>query len=241
MQPTRSNVQRFLQKFEKSLQALPSAQEMETNIRATTRRAKLIHEERHLRLPEAAFLNGYVIPALHVAICEEGLSREQARRALLNEYHRSLPQFSMDSPARTARHPFTKVLGAHPGEVYRRWADPENKSALVQSCPDFALRTPFPYNVLFEGKYYSKGSLKYAQQELVRDVYQAFFYLGLPRVEETSRGRAGWEYDYACLVAYDASPSGTLREAWEGLPRQVRDGLWDGANLYVMILGGSGR
>jgi len=175
------------------------------------------------------------------AVCDEGLSAAEARRALLNENHPSLSQYSVDSPARTVRHPFTKSVGASPGEIYQRWADPTDKSALVQSCPDFALRTPFPHSVVFEGKYYSQGSPEHGRRELVRDIYQAFFYRGLPSVEETKRGRAGWAYDYAVLLAYDASPLGTLRRAWDALPAKVRDGFWAGANLYVMILGGTGR
>jgi hypothetical protein len=73
---------------------------------------------------------------------------------------------------------------------------------------------------------------------LVSDIYQAFFYRGLPRVDATKRGHPEWDYDYACLLAYDASPDGTLVAAWEALDSSVRQSFWDGANIYVMILRG---
>jgi hypothetical protein len=45
-----------------------------------------------------------------------------------------------------------------------------------------------------------------------------------------------WGYDYACLMAYDASPTGTLTSAWTALDGRTRRSFWEGANLYVMIL-----
>ena len=82
-----------------------------------------------------------------------------------------------------------------------------------------SLREPCRHKIVFEGKYFSNGSLTYAQKELVGDIYQAFFYRGLPFVPQTRRGRAKWDYDYSCLLAYDASPMGTLKAAWEAFPR----------------------
>jgi hypothetical protein len=133
------------------------------------------------------------------------------------------------------------VLGATAHDIYARWADEANKSSLVQSCPDFALREPFPHRIVFEGKYFPNGSSQYAQRELVSNIYQAFFYRGLPFVAETAKGRAAWDYDYACLLAYDASPTGSLKQAWRDLPARVKNGFWTGAHIYVMILGGQGR
>jgi hypothetical protein len=231
---------RFLKGFHKNLVAsLPPANEIEPLIRQTVKEAKPDHCRRHLRLPEAAFLNSFVLPALTNALRDDGLDREDACRALLNEYHPSMRDISLDGPARTVRHPFTKVLGGGASAIYSRWA--QGSAALTQSCPDFALREPCRHKIVFEGKYYSNGSLTYAQKELVSDIYQAFFYRGLPFVAETRRGRAAWDYDYACLLAYDASRGGTLKSAWEALPQTVQDSFWDGANIYVMILGGQGR
>jgi hypothetical protein len=233
---------KFLRTFHEKLKGqLRPAAEMEPFIRETVKHAKPLHAERHLRLPESAFLNTFVIPALADAIraCA-GLTLQQAREALLNEYHPSMSDLSCGSPARRIKHPFTKVLSLGSAPIYSRWVDPQNGSPLVQSCPDFALRSPFPHKVVFEGKYFSNGSQLYAQRELVTNIYQAFFYRGLPFVEGTAK-RAAWDYDYSCLLAYDASPKGTLAAAWSALPSKVQESFWEGANIYVMILGGEGR
>lgn len=233
----------FLHHYEKELSsALPPAGEMERWIRTTCAESKEDSGKRHLKMPEAAFLNHFAIPELsRVLTLAGGLSEEDARHALLNEYHRSMKAISDASPARSTKHPFTKALGTKVEHIYEGWADEANTSALVQSCPDFALRRPFPHKIVFEGKYFSAGSLKHARNELVRNIYQAFFYRGLPFVPETSKGRAAWDYDYSCLLAYDSSVGGTLKEAWQAIPKKVRDGFWSGANIYVMILGGEGR
>ena len=67
------------------------------------------------------------------------------------------------------------------------------------------------------------------------DIYQAFFYRGLPSLPAAKK-RPDWNYDYACLMAYDASTLGTLSSAWRDLPLQTRRSFWEGANVYVMIL-----
>lgn len=237
----KEEAQGFLLGFEKSLKkSLPHAPEMELEIRKTVAAAKTQYSERHLRLPEAAFLNKFVVPALAEMIgAYAKLDIESTRKALLAEYHPCMSSISCGSPWHSLKHPFTKLLNAKAESIYLRWMDP--KKAVVQSCPDFALRQPFPHKILFEGKYFPNGSLPYAKRVLVNDIYQAFFYRGLPFAEGTKSGRAGWEYDYACLLAYDASPGGTLRNAWESLPQGVRNSFWKGANIYVMILGGQGR
>jgi len=217
------------------------ARELDLAIRDTNAKAKGNRAERHLKHPESAFLNKHALPEIFKEIRHAaGLSDESARRALLNEYYPSTPGIAEASPAHTKRHPFTKALGLDAAAIYTRWTDPSAGSALVQSCPDFALRDPFPHKIVFEGKYFRKGSAKYAKQELVKYIYEAFFYRGLPSVPETPRGRAAFNYDYPCLLAYDASRGGTLTAAWNALPAKVQNGFWDGANLYVMILGGDG-
>jgi hypothetical protein len=232
----------FLEGLQKRLNScLPPAKVLDPDIRALNARAKENYPERHLKGPESAFLNKYALPEVFQELTTVvGMSEPDARKALLNEYYPSMPAISEASPARTVKHPFTKVLGRSAADIYRQWTDPTVGSALVQSCPDFALRNPFPHKILFEGKYFGKGSLEYAKRTLVADIYQAFFYRGLPLVPETKRGRAAWDYDYACLLAFDASRGGALKTAWQSLPKPIRKGFWDGGNVFVMILGGEG-
>ncbi len=130
---------------------------MEPWIRRTVAAAKTDDKQKHLRLPEAAFLNGKALPVLFdVLQTHGGLTKQQALRALLNEYHRMMPDISQQSPIRWERHPLQKLLGASPSEIYQGWTDPEKGHALTQSCPDFSLRDPFPHSILFEGKYFPR-------------------------------------------------------------------------------------
>ncbi len=231
----------FLRELEKTLnRQLPGPSEMGAWIRSTVKAAKTDDKQKHLRLPESAFLNGQALPVLFDLLKSyAGLSGEQAQQALLSEYHRSTPAISRQSPMWWERHPFRKVLGARAIDIYQGWTDPEKGGALTQSWPDFSLRDPFPHSILFEGKYFPSGSPEYAQRELVKGIYQAFFYRGLPRLAATER-HPEWSYDHACLMAYDASPTGALAAAWAALHAQSRRSFWEGANVYVMILRGSG-
>ena len=72
----------------------------------------------------------------------------------------------------------------------------------------------------------------------MRNIYQAFFYLALPRLPATMR-HAAWDYEFACVLAYDATHDGVLLESWNSLPASVRSACWTGANVYVMVLRGS--
>lgn len=226
----------FLKELERTLNSkLPGPTDMESWIRSAVADAKTNDKKKHLRLPEAAFLNGQALPALFDLLIHRGLSKEKAQQALLNEYHRTMPDLSLWSPIRWERHPFRKLLSASPNEIYRSWTNPDKGYGLTQSCPDFALRDPFPHSILFEGKYFPRGSREFAQRQLVTDIYQAFFYRGLPRLASAKK-RPDWNYEYACLMAFDASASGTLSSAWKELPLQTRRSFWEGANVYVMIL-----
>ena len=232
----------FLRELENTLsKTLPKPGDMEPWIRRTVAAAKRNDREKHLRLAEAAFLNGQALPVLFELIQTRcGCSVEEARTALLNEYYRTTPSLSRNTPFRWVQHPFSKALGGNAAEIYRGWVDPDKGGALTTCSPDFALSAPFPHSILFEGKYFAKGEPETAARTLVADIYQAFFYRGLPPLAATSR-HPKWNFDYACLMAYDASPKGTLASAWKAIHRRTRQSLWEGANIYVMILGGTGR
>jgi hypothetical protein len=98
-----------------------------------------------------------------------------------------------------------------------------------------ALRDPFPYKTVFECKYFRQGEIKVGEFALVEGIYQAFFYLGLAPLPERGK-HAAWDYDFACFLALDASNEGGLKRAWDKLSKTVKSGIWDGANIYVMIL-----
>jgi hypothetical protein len=179
--------------------------------------------------------NGYITPLIGRFLRQEvGLDDERARQALLSESWKALPSLASRSPSRSAKHPFSKVIGIKPKQIVEQW---KGKSGLARSCPDLALREPAPHRVVFEAKYFRQGGPPTAESELVKGIYQAFFYRGLPTLIEKPP-RPGWSYDYACLLMCDGSRDGNVVKAWTSLDPRVRTACWEGANIYVMVLRG---
>jgi hypothetical protein len=215
---------------------LPAPAELAKEVAAIVQESKRSGSAPHTAFAEGAFLNVFVAPHLHEFLAKR-LGTDDARLALLSEAYRRIPGYASGTPARPQLHPFSKVIGVQPRAVMKQWRTSGRRS-LVRSCPDLALRPPCQHKIVFEGKYFSTGGVSVAETALATGIYQAFFYRGLPSVPETSR-RRGWDYDYACLLAYDTTEDGSLLKAWATLDRTVqRQGLWDGASIYVMILRG---
>ena len=215
----------FLKKLEGELNStLPSPADLQASIRTTP------------GIPEDAFLSGHVIPKLFDSMAKyNGMDATKARQALLSEYTTLRKEkICSDTPARRQKHPFAKIMGASPATIMRQWTSGRD-NALTQSCPDFATRDPFPFKIVFEGKYFRKGGANIATRELVSSIYQAFFYRGLPYDGSKKNGPV-WDYEFACMLAGDASEEGSLQRAWEALPSKVKRGFWEGANIYVMIV-----
>lgn len=235
---------RFLKGLEVELtRKLPAPQDMLRRVREVVAASKSDEKAKHMRQPEDAFLHYFAFPVLFECLqTVPGIDECKARESLLSEYYRNMMDMCSGTPSRRERHPFNKLFGSKPESIVAQWKGESGGVALKQSCPDFALRTPFPFSIVFEGKYFEKGGKAKAEVELVNDIYQAFFYRALPKTESVGN-RPGWNYDFACLLAYDASPDGTLFDAWNQLDKSVKKGFWEGANLYVMIIravGGAG-
>ncbi len=97
---------------------------MERELRRMTTEAKLDAEKKHLKTPEAAFLNRFVVPVLFDQIRQHSkLTDSQAREALLNEYHRCMRDVSEKSPIRAKKHAFKKLIGSSPESIYNAWKD----------------------------------------------------------------------------------------------------------------------
>ena len=236
---TKADALSFLQQFQHALtQGLPPVESLRAKVRGIALAAKhgdSAPQSPHMRRPEEAFLNTYAIPRLSESLQSAcGLSAEAAREALLTENFRHLEELSLASPARKTRHPFDKKFAPNATEIMNQWRSGKSNS-LRQSCPDFAVRSPCPFTIVFEGKYFESGSVTKAESELVSNIYQAFFYRALPKVPGT-KARPAWDYEYACLLACDASRDGNLLRAWESIGQEVIDGFWEGANVYVMVI-----
>ena len=217
---------------------IPAPEVIRNEIDVVVKRARKSTDERHKSFPEGAFLNHYIVYPLHEFVSAfPEMDKEKAHQALLAESYRQLSDISSGPPARRVAHPFSKALGANAQQVLKQWKGEMPGSPVIQSCPDMALRSPFPHKVVFEGKYFPKGGLQAAETSLAKDIYQAFFYLGLSYLPETQTHPA-WDYEYACLLAYDATDEGSLLNAWDRFDPRVKEGCWEGANIYVMILRG---
>jgi hypothetical protein len=185
--------------------------------------------------PQTAFLHAYLIPLIFALVRMSGDIREDdARQCLLCRDYEHVSEYSSASPARTEVHPFTKFLNATTADLRSRWIADDQKP-LVRSCPDFALRAPFRFNIVFATKYFERGRVERATRDLINAMCEAFFYRALPYVPP--RGSApAWDYDFGCLIACDVSYDGALMAAWDSISESVKRSLWDGAGVHVMLL-----
>ena len=77
------------------------------------------------------------------------------------------------------------------------------------------------FRTIFEGKYFAGSNLNWPKK-IVSGVWEAVHYRVLP-----------WDYDYSCLLAYDASPGAYLKEAWASVIAKRL--FWEDANIFVMV------
>jgi hypothetical protein len=186
---------------------------------------------------ENLFVEKYILRAIPEYLQREpGLTQDQARLAYLTEADSlKKERISSGSPASKNRHLFKKVFGITPKSVVSLWWDEKQKFPMAQSCPDWAFREPCPHKVVFEAKLFRRGGIEAAKTELVKAIYQCMFYRGQPPVPRTKM-HTEWDYEFACLFAYDASQEQALVKAWESVRKEVKAGCWDSANIFVMVL-----
>lgn len=231
----KSEAHSFLSSLENRLRStLCASTEMRPRISEIMKVAAVDPAKKHWgNNPEAAFLNALVAPLLfeHMQTVP-GIGQSEARQSLVSDYWHSMPEFCSQSSARTEHYLFGKQLGGEfASEIMARWKGQRGK-ILRQPYPDFAFRRPFPHKILIEGKYFSGGN---AERSLVEALHETCFYRGLPFVPEAPP-KPAWDYDFGCLIAYDASESGDLLSAWNSVIPKAK--FWESASVYVMVLGG---
>jgi hypothetical protein len=185
---------------------------------------------------EFDFVNAFLLPSIS-SYLGQSLSPADAVTAFLTESvdAREKQGLASGTPASAHRHLFTKVMGVSAKSLVKLWWGTGEKKPLSQSCPDWAFRRPCPHTIVFECKLFRKGGMEAAKLELVKSIYQCFYYRGQPKVP-ASDSHAEWDYDYACLVAYDASESGSLVKAWKSIDAKVEKECWNASNIFVMVL-----
>ena len=189
------------------------------------------------KIRENVFLY-YMLPH----ICEHmqtvpGLGSDEARASMLCEYHSKVPKIASGNPFRRVGHPFGKNLGLGVDKIIQTWTKPPGALPLNQAYPDFCLRSPFPFKITFDAKYFFQNSESAANKALVEGAYEAMFYRGLPSVAARNTHEPSWDCDYGCLLAYDASDDGILESVWRSV--RCKGAFWDGANIFVMIVRGT--
>jgi len=182
---------------------------------------------------EGPFFKEQVVPSVHSFLRAQGYSREQARESLLAEGCQD-PQISdlvCGTPSSKTGYPFTKGLSKALRNAKVKWW--EDGKGLHPSCPDIAILNP--YKIVFEGKLFRHGGLARAKTEIVHDVYECAFYRGLPTLFHGGHDLSS-NYDYACLLAFDATQDQALICAWKLVDKDVKDSIWKDLGVHVMIL-----
>jgi hypothetical protein len=182
---------------------------------------------------EGLFTDEFVLPHVSEYLCQRVGSAKASIALLAESSAAKQAGIAFHSPASCQKHLFTKEIGVSLDKIIEQWWAESKKLPVSQSCPDWAFRSPCPYTVVFEGKFFRNGSVAGAKAELVKSIYQCFYYRAQPRIDGIGTS-PGWDYDYACLFAYDASKSGVLTEAWDAIP-QMQDECWNAANIFVMV------
>ena len=130
---------------------------------------------------------------------------------------------------RLAGHLFSKDLETAPKSVMEKW---RSEGLIYQAYPDLGITAPAPFKIVCDAKYFEKGSVAEAEKALVKGIYELVFYRGLPH--DTNDTSSGWNYEFGCLIAYDASETKTLKSVWNSLKHRHR--FWDDSNVFVIVI-----
>jgi len=145
---------------------LPTPEDMRSRVHEIVAASAKDDSARNKRQPEGAFLCHFVLPIISSYLQSSlGLTATESRTALLSENFRNMRDICSDTPARKQRHPFDKQLKVSPHVVMKQWSG-SSGAPLRQSCPDFGLRAPCKFPIVFEGKYFERGGKVKAEADL---------------------------------------------------------------------------
>jgi len=234
---TKERIETFLRDIQKYIgERVADSDRVESTVKALAKKTK---GGTNL---EAAFVDEFVLKNVKTYLAQHEsavLGDKSPRSFILAESVPAKKELAIAcwTPAKQTGHPFYKSLRTNPRDLYLRWSGKDRKARktpFVPVCPDLALLAP--YRVVFECKYFNQRATQPAVLQLVEGLYEAFFYRALPTFEPGVAGlKYGWNYEYACFLAYDATPNRRLEQAWKEL-KQVRGRFWAESNIFVMIL-----
>ncbi len=188
-----------------------------------------------LPLGETPFLHTYVVEHIHdFLVKESGYTTAAAKNALLAEGASHLRKFVSDTPQSKGRYPFKKSVIASLEDARQEWWREQHGGVYV-ACPDIALRSPCEHRIVFEGKLIRGSTEVAARKALAEGVFESAFYRGLPTLLRGRDGEAD-SYEFACLLAYDASEGAELWNAWKKVSDDVRESTSKELFTRVMII-----
>ncbi len=199
---------------------------------------------------EPRFIKTHVVPLVHKFLSlslgdgtatGDETARNAAKQAVLAEGFNSthfpwLKDCSCGTPASAQIYPWKKNLISTLKTARNDWWG--KGKVLSNSCPDLAVRLPGGPSVVFEGKLFCSGGTDAAKSAIVAGIYECFFYRALPTLLKSNEPHTA-SYQYACFLAYDASPQQMLRKTWEEINSQISESCWKALNIHVMIMTGS--
>lgn len=213
---------------------LPSVNAVNQEISQAKKRFEQTGEE-GARAYEGPFFKMHVVPAVHKFLTRgpNSLASEAAKQALLAEGHVELKAYASGTPASPPIYPYKKTLAGTLKTARKDWWG--SGKVLSSSCPDLALRLPSGLSIVFEGKLFRSDSAAAAKSAIVDGIYECFFYRALPTLMKSEELKSSG-YEYACLLAYDASPKGSLVEAWNSINADIERSCREALNILVMVV-----
>ena len=179
---------------------------------------------------ESVLANSFVVPALkNYFLGDDFLARyklnlEEAKRGLAIEY-RDRAKDGLKTPQRKLPHLLNK------GEAFQEsppecWFDLSQTAKTRLASPDFAIKSPLPFNLIGELKLFKGHSRAEAERAIFQTIREVVFYLG---------AYCG-EYEGAIIVAGDASSGQYLCEAWDLFSKSMAHALGVQSGIFGCVV-----
>ncbi len=122
---------------------------------------------------EGLFLDDFVLRNVAdylVKTCPQFDKRQRCEALLTESTLAQKEELASASPASYQKHLFTKEVGTPLDTIVDLWWSASKKLPVSQSCPDWALRDPSPYRVVFEAKFFRRAFQFRTRRTRQRDI-----------------------------------------------------------------------
>jgi hypothetical protein len=154
---------------------------------------------------------------------ELGLTDEQIQNGLGAEGFEGMNGFRF-TPASSRKHLFTKAYVIKPTPPPSWFKSKEVPLTECRACPDFAIRSPLPFSLVGEVKFFKSGSPNKAVSDLYQASRQALFY------------QAAFHeiYHSALIVFADASPGHSFFEGLELIKPELLERFSSETDIHLL-------